>query len=337
MDRRCTIKDLAMETGVSTATISRFLNKSGYVDAETGKKIEQAIIRLKYKPDRTAQALKTKKSKQIMLIVSDICNPFYSSTAKIVQSIAKDKGYTVILYNTNDNVNEEINSIQTALSVNTDGIILCSIYVKDEVIHELKKAGRPVVVGSSYEECPFDSVYGIQGEGTYLTTKHLLDLGHRRIAFAGGVKESATALERKLGYLNAITEAGIEFNSDYCFEMGFSEDSGYKAGKYFSTLNPLPTAICCANDLIAMGVLIALNECNIKVPDDISVTGMDNILYASLCRPGLTTVTNDSIEFGRNVSELLFDRIEGNYEGPARRLSLSRKLIIRESTRRLCL
>lgn len=190
-------------------------------------------------------------------------------------------------------------------------------------------------MANSYENCVFDSVHGLRGEGTYLATKYLMELGHKRIAFAGGPDGSDTAARRKYGYMKAAHEYGLQLNADYCFEMGFSEDAGYKAGKYFSTLNPLPTAICCGNDLIALGVLSAFQETNIKVPEDISVTGMDNIIFSNTSRPRLTTIVNDSQEFGLKVSKLLFDRIEGKYEGPALEVLVSRKLIIRDSTKKL--
>lgn len=330
-----TIRDIAREAGVSTATVSRFLNKSGYVDGDTAKRIEYIIDKYDFTPSRTAQSLKTKRSRQIMLVVPDISNPFYSETAKTIQCMAKEKGYMTILYNTNEDALEEINAIKISSEMHIEGIILYSIHVKDRVVNTLLKANIHTVLANSYENCPFDSVHGIVGHGTYLAAKHLLELGHRRIAFAGGQKDSVIEARRKYGYLKATEEAGLKPNEDYCFEMGFSEDAGYKAGKYFSALTPLPTAVCCANDLIALGILAAFNECGIKVPDDIAITGMDNIVFTNTSRPKLTTVTNDSAEFGRNTADLLFDRLEGRYSGAPREVLIPRKLIIRESTREL--
>ena len=330
-----TIRDIAKEAETSIATISRFLNKSGYVEVETAKKIEAVINKLGYSPSRTAQSLKTKKSKQLMLVVPDICNPFYSTMAKTVQAIAKDKGYVVTLYNTNEDPAEEINAVKTSEQINVDGIILCSVYVKDEVIKTLGNSSVPKVVANSYENCPFDSVHGIKGEGTYITTRHLIENGHTTIGFAGGPAESTTAYRRKYGFLKALSEAGIDSKEDYTFEMGFSVESGYKAGKYFSTLKPLPTAICCANDLIALGILSSFNELGIRVPEDISLTGMDNIDFTNVSRPRLTTATNDSIEFGKSVINLLFDRIEGKYLGSPREIIIPRILVTRDSVKKI--
>jgi DNA-binding LacI/PurR family transcriptional regulator len=330
-----TIKDIAQEAETSTATVSRFMNKSAYVEAETAKKIEDVIAKLNYVPSRTAQSRKTKKSRQIMLVVPDICNPFYSTMAKTVQEAAKDKGYVVTFYNTNEDPAEEIHAVKVSEQINADGIIIASVYVKNEVITTLENTRISKVVANSYENCPFDTVHGAVEEGTYLTTKHMIENGHKTIAFVGGPAESATEASRKLGYMKALKEFGIEVEEDYIFEMGFSVDSGIKAGKYFSTFKSLPTAICCANDLIAFGVLSSFIELGIRVPEDISLTGMDNIDFTNLSHPRLTTVTNDSVEFGKNVINLLFDRIEGKYSGTPREILIPRILITRDSVKKI--
>lgn len=326
------IRDIAKEAEVSIATVSRFLNQKGYIDTETAKKIEAVIKRVGYRPSRNAQALKTRKSRQIVLIIPNICNPFYSTMAKIVQEYASQKGYTLTLYNTNEDITEEIKAIHTATEIYAEGIILSSNYVKEEVIQALGNSGLQVVVANSYEKCPFDSVHGHMGEGTYLTTKHLIELGHKGIAYIGGSKDSIISTSRRSGYRRAMQEASIENDDSYCFEMDFSEKSGYKAGKYLLTLIPRPTAICCANDVIALGLLAAFNENRIKVPEDISITGLDNIPYANLTRPSLTTVDIGSDYFSRRTIELLFERIESTYQGEPREIVLSEKLIVREST-----
>jgi len=329
--RKPTIRDVAKEAGVAISTISRYLNQSGYVDTETGLRIASAVQSLNYMPTRAAQTLKTRRSRQIMLVVPDIGNPFYSEMAKVVQASARDRGYALVLYNTNESTSEEIEAIRTADATQSDGIILCSIHVRDEVVQSLVSTGTPAILANSYEHCPFDTVHGVRGAGTLVSMRHLLELGHRRIAFAGGPADAETAVRRKFGYHQALTEAGISLDETLCFEMGFSEQAGYKAGKYFSSLRRLPTAICCANDLIALGVLEALTESGLQVPEQISVTGMDNIPFTHLSRPPLTTVTNDSTEFGRHVSRLLFERLEG-YLGPPREVLVERRLVIRSST-----
>lgn len=333
--KRITIRDVAKKAGVSIATVSRFLNNSGYIDKQTAYRIKEVIDYYDYRPSRIAQGLKSKRSLQIILVVPDICNPFYASMYKAVQKKANKKGYNVILYNTNEDKNEEIEAIKLVTDIRADGMIFSSIDYSEEVLNELIKVNVPVVGRNLPEGIELDNIRSIKGEGMYMTTKYLIGLGHKAIAYAGGSRDSKANRNKKYGYDTALDEAGIEHNSDYYFEMGFSMEEGYKAGRYFSTLDSVPSAICAANDLIAMGIIIAFTECGIRVPDDVSVTGMDNIEYSALIKPSLTTVTNDSLDFGNIACQMLFDRIEGTYTDMPRVREIPKKLIVRESTKRI--
>ena len=339
MKKKATIKDIADQAGVSTATVSRYINKTSFVEEETAQKIQGVITRLDYKPNMAAQSLKSKKSRSILLIVPDISNPFYSSMAKIIQERAKKENYNITLFNTNEDegfeLAEEIKAIHVAVQMNSCGIIMASIDVKEKIVDALQKADIPTVVVNSYETCAFDSVHGRRNRGTYLSTKHLIDFGHKRIGFAGGSKRSVIGRSRQNGYINAMKEVHYKIEENLIFETGFSVNAGYEAGRYFAGITPLPTAICCANDLVAMGVMASLREAGIAIPDQVSVTGMDNIPYAVLSVPRLTTVTNDSKIFANVAIDMLFERIKGVYHSGPREVAIERELIIRESTRRI--
>lgn len=328
---KATIRDVAQAAQVAIATVSRHVNRSGYVDAQTAARIDQAVAELAWRPTRAAQALKTRRSRQILLVVPDIGNPFYSEMAKVVQTAARSRGYAVLLYNTNESTEEELEVIRTGAASQPDGIILCSIRIRGDVVQALQRAGTHAVLANAYADGPFDTVHGIRGAGTRLAVRHLIELGHRRIAFAGGPPDAETEISRRTGWQQALTEAELPAEEALLFEMGFSDKAGYRAGKYFAALPVPPSAICCANDLIALGVLEALAESGIPVPGRISVTGMDDIPFSHLARPPLTTITNDSTEFGRHVARLLFERIDG-HAGPPREAIVERRLIIREST-----
>ncbi len=323
---------MARSAGVSIATVSRYINSSGYIDEETAQKVKNAIDLLEYRPDRIAQGLKSRRSRQIMLVVPDICNPFYSVMYKAVQEYVHEKGYSVILYNTNEKQEEEIAAIDMFMDINADGLLFCSISTNDQVMGKLESIKSPVVLLNSYENTRFDTVHSLKGGGLYIAARYLIELGHRNIAYAGGPVESIINQRRKQGFINALAECGVEAREDFYFEMGFSMDAGYKAGKYFSSLQRKPTAVCAANDLIAMGIMLAFNEAGISIPEDVSVTGMDDIEFAALSRPGLTTVTNSPVEFGKNGAVLMFDRLEGKYSGGPREINIERRLIIRSST-----
>lgn len=339
MKKKATIRDIANQSGVSTATVSRFINKTTFVDPETAEKIQSVITRLDYKPNMAAQSLKTKKSRSILLIVPDISNPFYSSMAKVVQGRAKKENFNITLFNTNEDesfeLGEEIKAIRLAVQMNACGIIMASIDVKEKVVEALQKADIPTVVVNSYDACAYDSVHGKRNQSTYLATKHLIDYGHKRVAYTGGSKKSVIGRSRQNGYLRAMKEANYKVEENLIFETGFSVNAGYEAGRYFGGISPLPTAICCANDLVAMGVMASLRDAGIQIPDQISITGMDNIPYAVLSVPRLTTVTNDSQKFANAAIDMLFERIRDEYKGAPREIEVERELVVRESTRKI--
>lgn len=332
---KVTIKDIAREAGVSASTVSRAINNSGRIDAQTKERVEQIIKTLGYSPNTAAQSLKTQRTRNIVLIVPDITNPFYSNLAKELQILVKSNNYILTLFNTNENLSEEMCAIASAKEIFAGGIVFASVAEQRCVVEALLGLGIPSVLLNSYAACELDCVHGVNKLGTYIAAKHLLEAGHRRIAFIGGTRGTRVATSRKEGYVQALTEAGIPIDESLLFEMGFSEDVGYKGAKYLSTISPLPTAICCANDIIAIGVLSALHEMKISVPDQVSVTGMDDIIYSRISSPPLTSVTNDSKEFARESFRLLFERIENNEDIPPREIIIGRQLVERESVAKL--
>ena len=328
---KITIKDVAKEAGVSVATVSRALNDAGRIDAQTKERIKRVIERLGYRPNSAAQSLKTQRTRNILLVVPDIVNPFYANLARALQLLVKQKNYNLTLFNTNEALDEELSAIETAKEICAGGIVFASVSSYPCVLDALKSASIPAVLLNSYGACEFDTVHGEVNVGTRVSTEYLIKNGHTRIAFAGAPEDGTIGCSRKRGYIQALEKAGLHIDSRLIFEMGFSEEAGYQAGKYFSALQPRPSAICCANDIIAMGVLAALHEDGVRVPEDISVTGMDNIIYARISRPPLTSVTNDPQQFAVNAFTMLFDRIEQTYTGKPREVILPRTLVVRES------
>lgn len=328
---KITIKDVAREAGVSVTTVSRALNSTGRIDAQTKKRVEEVIEQLGYRPDSTAQSMKTRRTRNIFLVVPDIVNPFYANLSKALQLLVKQKNYNITFYNTNESLSEELRAIETAQEIHAGGIVFASVSEHQCIVDSLCESNIPAVLLNSYGACELDSVHGEISSGTYISTKYLIENGHRYIGFAGASVDTTVGKSRKQGYIDALTEVGLKIDSKLTFEMGFSEDSGYKAGKYFSALQPRPTAICCANDIIAMGVLTALREAGIQVPAEMSVVGMDDIIYSRISGPPLTSVSNDSQAFAENAFNLLFDRIESKYKGKPREIILKHELIVRES------
>lgn len=328
--KRVTIRDVARDAEVSTSTVSRYLNHSGNVDQQTAGRIALAMERLRYVPSIAAQSLRMRASRIVLLVVPDICNPFYSLMAKTVQKLLGDRGYVMALYDSNESM-EERESIRVARQMYASGILLGSIDVKKEVIADLQNANIPTVGLNAYREYPFDTVHVHGSEGSYLAVRHLIALGHRCIGFAGGTPHSMIADSRREGFERAMHEAGIPIDPKNVIEIGFSQSDGYAAGRYFAKLNVLPTAICCANDQVALGLLAAMQEHGVHIPQQLSVTGMDDIPYARISSPSLTSVTNDSVAFAREGVRMLFERIEGLVTGEPRDVVVRHELIVRSS------
>lgn len=250
--------------------------------------------------------------------------------AKTVQKLLGDRGYVMALYDSNESM-EERESIRVARQMYASGILLGSIDVKKEVIADLQNANIPTVGLNAYREYPFDTVHVHGSEGSYLAVRHLTALGHRCIGFAGGTPHSMIADSRREGFERAMHEAGIPIDPKNVIEIGFSQSDGYAAGRYFAKLDVLPTAICCANDQVALGLLAAMQEHGVHIPQQLSVTGMDDIPYARISSPSLTSVTNDSVAFAREGVRMLFERIEGLVTGEPRDVVVRHELIVRSS------
>lgn len=330
-NQKVTIKDIARAAGVSVSTVSRALNSTGRINSSTQERIREIVDEMGYKPNMAAQSLKTQRTRNIFLVVPDVTNPFYSSLAKELQAFVGKKNYILTLFNTNEALQEELNAIRTAVEISAGGIVFASVSESMNVLMALREAGIPTVLLNSYGPCEFDTIHGEVNVGTYLSTKYMIEKGHTRIAFVGASTETIIGKSREQGYRNAMMEVGLNIDKRLIFEMGFSEDAGYKAGKYFMSLKHPPTAICCANDIIAMGVLNALHEEGMDVPRQMSVTGMDDIIYSRISNPPLTTVTNDSFLFARHAFELVFQRIEEKEPIEPREIILPRELVIRNS------
>lgn len=326
------MNDIAKEAGVSVATVSRYINNDTFVDEEKALKIQAAIKKYNYVPNRIARGLKMQRTMQIMLVVPDIKNPYYAKMYDVIQNLAHEEKYTVLLYNTNESRENEINAIRLIRELNCDGIIFCSTSDNQEIIDALTKINKPIVCSSSFDKKLFDTVHGVKpGQGVYLATSHLIANGHKKIAFAGGNPQSILNTRRYSGYKRALQENKIGINEKYCFSKSFTLEGGYQAGEYFASLENRPTAIACANDMIAIGIMQYFNSVGIEVPKDISIVGMDDIAMSEIIKPALTTVKNDSSEFAEKATKLLFDRILNGYVGDAREEFCKRLLIERDS------
>ncbi len=335
---KTTIKDVAEKAQVSISTVSRVINNSGYVNAETKHKVMEAIRELDFEPNPLAKGLGGGKSNTIGLILPDITNLFFPSIARGVEDAATVQGYTVILGNTDNVAANEESYLNVLERKSVDGIIIAGSSSDGSRIQELTTSGLPVVlVDRTFPSLTIDSVTSDNLEGAYLAVKHLVTLGHEKILFLGGGTNISTTQEREQGYLKALRESGIPINrnlihyGDYRFESGFD--------RLIEVLEKgLPfTAVFAANDLIAIGAIRAIQSRNLHVPQDFSVVGFDDIFWAKLERPPLTTVAQPIYRMGMIACELLLDKIKLPSQQEPRHIVLKPDLVLRQSTAALSL
>lgn len=331
-NRGITIREVAQAAGVSTATVSRYLNDSGYVNDVTAARVRKAIRETGFTPSQMARGLKTRRTGMVLLVVPDVSNPFYARMAKAAQRLAREKGYVTLLADSDGEPERELAALDMADRMSVEGVLFATIDPNDEANRRICVASWAAVGLNAFPEgMAFDTVTVHRRGGTHLAVGHLAALGHRRIAFAGGKPGSFIAESRLEGYRSAMSAHGLSVREDWIVEKGFSQEDGYAAGRELARSKPLPSAVCCANDLIAIGVIRALNEAGLRVPEDVSVTGMDDIPFAEAVQPPLTTVTNDGELFAARAFEMLLERMDGE-KIPARRVEIPNELVARGST-----
>ncbi|HRR90894.1 MAG TPA: LacI family DNA-binding transcriptional regulator [bacterium] len=329
--RRVNIQEVAKEAGVSPSTVSRALNGFPGISEKTRERIVEIARKLNYRPNYRGQILTTQNTKNIGLLITDITNPFFPELVMGAEEYASKSGYTVLLGNTSESEEKETNYLDFFSRGPVDGIIISASRVSNEHIIMLAEEGLPIVVINRILEHPKISYVSTDMEkGGYLATMHLLRLGHSKIAFINGPKHSEVSQRRLEGYKKALKEVGVDYNPDLIsFNVPVSE-SGYKEAIKLLCTGEAPTAIFTYNDVMAFGVIKAAKELGIKIPEELSVVGFDDIFFSSFTDPPLTTIKQFKEELGRMAVELLFKLMEGERES----LLIEPELIIRNTTSR---
>jgi len=337
-----TIYDIAKAAGVSPGTVSRTLNNVGYIKDETRSRIQKVVKEMKFTPNRAARTLKTKKTKLIFLAIPDTDNPFYIDLIKAVQNVAKFNGYSLVLYYTDGKVQDEIKALKMMHENFADGMILITFNFEQAHLKEIDRINCPLVISGisaallgGGEADRFDYIGVDTGKGMYAAAKHLISQGHSSIAYIGGVKDLEVFEERYKGYCNALIESGLKVAEDFVFWGNYSESSGYEAVKHFMGLKERPSAVCAANDLLALGAISAFEDKGLRIPQDIAVVGMDNIDIDFRMKPKLSSVSIAQSEIGRAAAELLIDRLNGKEKGLSKRIIFEPRLVVRESSVRI--
>ncbi len=326
-----TIKDVARRAGVAPITASRVINNSGYVSAETRRRVEAAIEELGYVPNRVARSLRSKRTQTLALVLTDITNPFWTTVARGVEDAARMGGFSVILGNTDESEPREYEYVQVLLQKQVDGFLLVPTRHGARSVALIQRQKVPLVVLDRTVEANVDTVRSDSIGGARALTHHLISLGHRRIAMLTGPREVSTAVDRALGYRQALEEAGIPVEGDLIRFGPYTQQAGYAMTLSILSLSPRPTAIFAGNNFIAVGALRALREAGLQVPEDVSLVAYDDLPPNFLVEPFLTVAAQRAYEMGQVATQLLLTRLAEQEPGQPQEIVLPTELIIRRS------
>lgn len=324
------ISDVAKRAGVSTATVSRFL-RGQRVHEEAA--IRQAVEDLGYRPAAAARSLRSGIHYAIAVVVPDVSNPFFAGLVKGIESVCRTGPYNVFLVNTDESTHLEDTVIADIIQ-RVDGIILAPATEHDKAPTRIRQSGIPVVFADRELDLPgerFDSVLVDNEGGARTAANYLAGLGHTRIAIISGPLNTTPGRERHEAFIAAIEDLGGTVPEDYRQVADFREDGGYQAMLRLLALAEPPTAVFSANNLMTIGALKALNSMRIRVPEELSIIGFDDLDLAALLRPPLTVIDRPAVEQGVLAARLLLSRLAGQGSPDAQRVVLSTKLVERAS------
>jgi len=327
-----TIKDVARAAGVSPSTVSRALNDSPLIREETKARIRRIAEELGYERNELARGLVMGASGAIGLVIPDITNPFFAEITRGVGEVAHARGYGVILCNTGEDPERERSYIRLLRRKRVDGLILTTVTAEDPYLKTLARSKTPfVLVSRACQVVPAPYVGVDDRLGGRLAVEHLVDLGHRRVGFIGGPQGVQSCVDRLAAFKSVLSERGIPVRGEWIAFSDFTQQAGYRAAKDLLKRGERPTAIFATNDVVALGVLQAADELGIRVPEELSLVGYDDISYASLPRIELTTVAQPSFDMGRIAAEWLISTLAGKRQRRLYRL-LTPKLVVRHTT-----
>lgn len=325
-----TLAEVAKVAGVSQMTASRAINNRSGVSRAKREEILRIADEMGYSVNRAAQKLSGGRTK-IIGVMAQLHTPFTSELVMGAGSAARASGYEMLVYSLPDNDRRPPGSVIDLLQQIADGVIALLPYESD-YLTTLVAAHVPVItVDHQGEDSPFPSVAADSYQGGRTAVRHLAELGHKRIAFITGNERLASARDRRRAFIDTLAQLGLPANEDLIVGGDFSQRGGYEAANRLLALQPRPTAIFAANDVSALGAIAAIREAGLRVPEDISVVGFDDIPVATQVHPALTTVRQPMQQMGRSAVNMLLALIVG-LEAPSPRITLPTQLIVRETT-----
>lgn len=342
MGKQATIRDVAKLAGVSLATVSRVLGDGDYpVSAELKQRVRDAAEQLDYVPNAVAQSLRKDMGRDVALVIPNISNPFYLQTMLGIDEVLTKNNYNIILCNTLRNPKQERDTLRRLYERQVRGVILSSVDENADIVQEYVKKGMKFVLldqkltGVESTGINFDARAGAR-----MATEHLISVGHRKIAFATLPRNRWTRTEMHEGYRGALLVAGLPYEASLVYErlpenIGPHDDLELAAGRAIAEAflaDGCPaTAIVCINDMLAIGVIKTLLRSGVRVPEDVSVFGYDDIPFAHAFEPSLTTVHYPAVETGRLAALMMLENMGGKETELLLSMQLTPKLIIRDT------
>lgn len=324
-------RDVAKRAGVSVATVSRVLNKSSKVSPDSRRRVLQAIEALDYQPSRAAQQLRARRGRVLGLIISDIQNPFFTSVVRGIEDVAYQHGYSLVLCNSDENAEKERLYINVMRAEAAAGVILAAVSEDSPHMRSLIDQRIPVVaIDRRLKDQSIDSVCVDNVQAACEAVSTLIDMGHRRIGLIAVPLSITTGRERHAGYLRAFRQRRLKVSRDWIRFADTRETGGYDCAGELLQLDPPVTALFATNSLITLGALRRIHEMGLRIPQDISIIGFDDLPWASLLRPALSNVAQPTYELGRTAAQLLLQRLEDTQRPPTH-VVLKTRLVMRDS------
>ncbi|EHU0089244.1 DNA-binding transcriptional regulator CytR [Escherichia coli] len=330
-----TMKDVALKAKVSTATVSRALMNPDKVSQATRNRVEKAAREVGYLPQPMGRNVKRNESRTILVIVPDICDPFFSEIIRGIEVTAANHGYLVLIGDCAHQNQQEKTFIDLIITKQIDGMLLLGSRLPFDASIEEQRNLPPMVMANEFApELELPTVRIDNLTAAFDAVNYLYEQGHKRIGCIAGPEEMPLCHYRLQGYVQALRRCGIMVDPQYIARGDFTFEAGSKAMQQLLDLPQPPTAVFCHSDVMALGALSQAKHQGLKVPEDLSIIGFDNIDLTQFCDPPLTTIAQPRYEIGREAMLLLLDQMQGQHVGSGSRL-MDCELIIRGSTRAL--
>jgi LacI family transcriptional regulator len=327
------MKDIAKLARVSLGTVSHVLNNSANVRAPLRKRVMEAVETVGYQPSQLARGLRRDKTNVIGMVIPDITNPFFPAVVRGAEDIAFSNGYRLILCNTDNDHSKELVHLKELRTYLPAGLIVIPSNFSDLTAQaeSYRRAGTGVVcVDRLPRNWAGDSVTANNEEGALAATRHLIQMGHNRLAMIVGPQHLTNAKDRLNGFKKALREARIHISAEYIQETTFDKQGGYTKTMLLLRLIPRPTAIFAGNDMMALGALRAIREAGLRCPEDISLMGFDDLDLAEAINPPLSSVSQSGYQLGTTAAHILIERLHGD-KSPPKHIILKTTLSLRNS------